>query len=338
MSKQKISKQDLLQFIENFQSVPTLVLGDLMLDHYLFGSVSRISPEAPVPIVQAQYEKFLLGGAGSCVANLNALQNSVEIAALCGKDKYGEILQRILQEAGNSTKFLLIPKDYKTTIKTRILSKKQHLLRIDHEQEIKISVEKFEPLREKLADLSQFQAMILSDYGKGFFTPCYTLPTILQIAKSQNLFTIVDPARGVNFRDYTGASCIKPNRLEAEIFTEIKLKEKKDYLQAAKKICKICSIPIVALSLDSEGLLIYQKQRHGKEAEAHFFQTTPQSVFDVTGAGDLVVSMLCLVLASGGKIEIAGNLANIAASIAIRNLGSYHPSWQEIKEEIKKSF
>lgn len=329
-------KQELLDFIKNFQPLRVLVAGDLMLDHYIFGKVDRISPEAPVPILVEQEEKFLLGGAGSCVANLKELGNLVEIAALCGDDNSGIRLRHILQKQIGSTKLLCIPEDYKTTVKTRMFSQKQQLLRVDREQKITMSAQnfgaKFIKWRQKMTvEFSQYQALIFSDYGKGFLAGDL-LADLLREAKKQNIFCIVDPAKGADFGSYSGANCIKPNRLEAEQFTGIKLQQKKDYVKAAEIICKECDITTVALSLDSEGLLIYQQDRH------YFFGVTPQSVFDVTGAGDLVVSVLCLVLASGASLQIAGKLANIAASIAIRNLGNYHPCWKEIAAEIEKNF
>lgn len=324
-------KQELLQFIENFRPLQILVVGDLMLDHYLFGKVQRISPEAPVPILEVQQEKFLLGGAGSCVANLNALNNQAEIAAVCGRDENGDKIRSLLETQKNSTKLVLQLNNYKTTVKSRLLSQKQQLLRVDYEQEFSLQQELADELLEKLDEISKFQAVIFSDYNKGFCTP-YILQKLLQKTKEQNIFTIVDPARGNDFLHYQGASCIKPNRLEAEIFCGRKLQNKADYLKFAEQTQKKCNIPIVALSLDSEGLLIYQGANN-----YHFFATSPQSVFDVTGAGDLVVTILGLVLASGGKAEIAANLANIAASIAIRKLGNYHPTWQEIKQEIEKT-
>ena len=329
-------KQDLLDFIKNFQPLRVLVAGDLMLDHYIFGKVDRISPEAPVPILVDQEEKFLLGGAGSCVANLKELGNSVEIAALCGDDSNGEKLRYILQKKIGSTKLLFVLKDYKTTVKTRMFSKKQQLLRVDREQKITMSTqnlgEQFVKWHQKIIDnFSQFQALILSDYGKGFLNGIL-LQDFIKEAKNKNIFCIVDPAKGTDFSFYSGVNCIKPNRLEAEQFTKIKLQKKTDYVKAAEIICKKCNIATVALSLDSEGLLIYQKGGY------HFFEAIPQSVFDVTGAGDLVVSILSLVLASGAKLQVAGELANIAASIAIRNLGNYHPSWEEIVVYIEKNF
>ena len=325
-------KQELLNFVDNFQPLQVLVFGDLMLDHYIFGDVNRISPEAPVPIVEVQKENFLLGGAGSCVTNLHVLGNRVKIAAACGKDAQGNQLCSILDNQKNSTELLLFLDKYKTIVKSRVLSHKQQLLRIDYEQNFSLAKHAADELLAKIGDLKQFQAIILSDYGKGFCTP-YVLQKLLQKAKDANIFTIVDPAKDADFTNYRKASCLKPNRLEAECFYGQKLRNKDDYLAAAAAIQKTCLIPTIALSLDSEGLLIYQGVK-----DYYFFHAKAQSVFDVTGAGDLVVTMLALTLSSGVATKIAGNIANIAASIAIKNLGSYHPTWQEIKQKITSNW
>ena len=323
-------QKKLLEFIENYSPIKVLVLGDLMLDHYISGDVTRISPEAPVPILQVQKENYQLGGAGSCVANFNALENSVKVAAICGKDKKGKMLAEMLKEKDNNTENLYFLKDYKTIQKVRILSHKQHLLRMDYEKNFCLPDNIADKLLQNLGNFEGIDLVIISDYKKGFCSP-YLLQGILKKTNSLDIFTVVDPARGVDFLRYKNASCIKPNRLETENYFGRKMYKKEDYLEAAKKIQENCNIPIVVISLDKEGLLIYKK-----EQDYQFFESVPQNVFDVTGAGDLVVSILGLVLAKNDNIKIAGKLTNIATSIAIKNLGSYHPTWEEIKQEVAK--
>ena len=253
-------KQKLLDFIKNFTPPRVLVFGDIMLDHYIFGKVDRISPEAPIPILEVEKENFLLGGAGGCVASLFALGALVEIATIYGEDPSEKMLSTMLEGKKISTKKNLCLKKYSTIVKSRLLSKKQQLLRLDYEKKFLLKDKEEEIFLKKIGDFSGIQALIISDYNKGTCSP-YLLKQLLKRASKKNLFSIVDPAKNVDFSLYNGAFCIKPNRLEAEVFLGKKLKEKKDYLEAAEAIQKKTAAQIVALSLDREGLLIYQEKK-----------------------------------------------------------------------------
>ena len=322
-----MNKNDLLQFIENFKPLKVLVFGDFMLDHYIWGKVERISPEAPVPILQVQEEQFQLGGAGCCLMNLLTLNCQATPMGIYGKDEAGKKLLGLLKQQKVNTSNFYTVENYQTTVKCRVLTKRQQLLRLDYEK--KIALEK-KIIANFLASLTlkNFQILIISDYLKGTCSPNLVTKMIAE-ARKNNLFVIVDPAKTVDFSIYKGAHCIKPNRTEAEIFCEAKLQSKADYLKAAVFIQKKTAIDTIVLSLDKEGLLIYQSPQ-----KYQFFPTQQESVFDVTGAGDLVTSIVAIILGGKQSIEMAGNFANLAASITIKKLGTYSPSWEEIKTEI----
>ena len=322
-----MKKKKLLQFIDKFQPLKVLVFGDFMLDHYIWGKVERISPEAPIPILQVEKEQFQLGGAGCCLMNLLTLGCQAVPMGIYGKDEAGNRLVDILKQKKISTSYFFAQENYQTVVKCRILTKKQQLLRLDYEKKFVLEKKQISNFLDKI-NLKDFQVLIISDYLKGSCN-AELVANLIQEARKNNLFVIVDPAKTVNFAIYKRAHCIKPNRLEAEVFCEGKLNSKTDYLKAAAFIQKKTMIDTVTLSLDKEGLLIYQSP-----LKYQFFSTQQESVFDVTGAGDLVTSMLGIVLGGKHSMDIAGQFANLAASIAIKQLGTYSPTWDEIKTEI----
>ncbi len=332
---QKMNKKDcrliLRQFIENFKPFKVLVFGDFMLDHYIWGNVTRISPEAPIPILQTEEEQFQLGGAGCCLMNLLRLGCQATPMGIYGKDEAGEKLLGILkQQKVNISNFHAL-ENYQTVVKCRISTRRQQLLRLDYEKRFVLDKKKSAHFWANL-NLKNFQILIISDYLKGSCNPTLVTKLIAE-ARKNNLFVVVDPAKTVDFSIYKRAHCIKPNRVEAEIFCKAKLRSQTDYLKAAAFIQKKTAIDTIVLSLDKEGLLIYQNPK-----EYQFFSVQQESVFDVTGAGDLVTSIVAIILGGKQSIEMTGNLANLAAAVAIKKLGTYSPTWDEIKAEIDRKY
>ena len=249
-----MKKDTLLKFIDNFEPVNVLVFGDFMLDHYIWGKVERISPEAPIPILQVEEEQFQVGGAGCCLSNLLALKCKATPMGIYGEDVAGSRLLNILKQKNVDTaKFLLVP-NYQTVVKCRVLSQKQQLLRLDYEQKFVLEKKMINCFLEK-TNFKNFQVLIISDYLKGTCS-VEIISKLIQEARKHNLFVIVDPGRGVDFSVYTGATCIKPNRLEAEIFCQSKLSKKENYLKAAELIQKKTMIDNIVLSLDKEGFIV----------------------------------------------------------------------------------
>ena len=323
-----MQKTELLKFIKKLKSLKILVFGDFMLDHYIFGAVERISPEAPIPILLATEEQFQLGGAGCCVSSLLNLNCYPIALGVYGQDTAGNKLASILKDKKIIAENLLQVEDYQTIVKCRLLSNKQQLFRIDYEKKFAMNKSISNKLLKKLTNLADYKGLIISDYFKGNCSP-YILKNIINQAKKSNLFTMVDPAKGRDFTVYKGANCIKPNRLEAEIFCQTKLNNLSDYIKAAAFIQNKTKVDLVVLSLDKEGLFLYQNKHNHQ-----LFKTNPESVYDVTGAGDLVTTVITVVLASGGTTEQAAVLANLAAAINIKKLGGYNPTWQEIKAQV----
>lgn len=316
------------KFINNLQPSKILVFGDFMLDNYIVGKVERISPEAPIPILLVEDEILQLGGAGCCIANLVELGFQPVAMGIYGKDEAGNKLLNLFKKKKLATNKLVCVDDYQTVVKCRLLTNKQQLLRVDYEKKYVNSKKIISKIMANLDDLDSFSSVILSDYGKGICDPVL-VQEIIQKVKKNDIFTMVDPAKGVDFSIYKEASCIKPNRLETEIFCKFKLNNLQDYIKAASFIQQKTAIGIIALSLDKEGLFIYENFKKYK-----LFNTKKETVFDVTGAGDLVTSILSIAIPKG-SVEIAGELANLATAVSIKKLGAYNPSWEEIKEQKK---
>lgn len=312
----------LAKTFSHFRPFRALVLGDFMLDTYTTGRVKRISPEAPVPVMEVQKQESRPGGAGNVVLNLLALGAQVFAAGRIGDDAEGVELKRRLQDA--DTTALFVEPNYKTPVKNRLIADSQQLLRIDFETIAPLATILEEKILEKIKSLiSQVQIVALSDYGKGFLTARIIAET-LRMAKEAKVPTIVDP-KGVDFSKYQGATVLKPNLSEA--YAAAKCPSHFPLEEVAKQLRPLADILLITRS--EAGISIFDQK--GERAD---FPVRSKEVKDVTGAGDTVLSMICLGLANGLDIYVAAQLANIAAGLSIERLGCAQITLSELAERL----
>ncbi|HEX4950078.1 MAG TPA: D-glycero-beta-D-manno-heptose-7-phosphate kinase [Blastocatellia bacterium] len=302
--------QDLIQ---NFVGKRLLVLGDLMLDEFIWGEVRRISPEAPVPVVEVKRESLHAGGAGNAVSNLLALGARAIPVGIIGDDRAGEQLRERFAEAGAETGLLIVDKTRPTTMKTRIVAHHQQMIRADRESRAPIP----EAIEDQLiatftAALQDVDAVIVSDYDKGTLTP-RVLQTVLAAAAHKTV--CLDP-KLKNFAAYRPVTVIKPNQMEAERATGIEIHDDASLLAAAQQIRTLLECPYVLITRGEHGMSLVSQ-----EAVTHI-PPLAREVYDVTGAGDTVIATLTLALAAGADIVEAATIANHAAGIVVGKVGT----------------
>jgi D-beta-D-heptose 7-phosphate kinase/D-beta-D-heptose 1-phosphate adenosyltransferase len=321
--------RDKVRSIQQSQQPPAiLVIGDLMIDHYIWGDATRLSPEAPVPIVNVKNESTTLGGAANVAQNLVALGAKVTLGGVIGDDSFGARLIEILASEGIATDAILKDAQRPTTVKTRVVAGSHQLVRVDREVT--------EPLHSLLEDemvskldhyINEADIVLFSDYGKGLFSDELT-QRLIKLANLKQKKVIIDP-KGLNYEKYKGAFIIKPNRKElAEAAKTEKIKTLEDLQKAAKAIFKQTGIEYLIVTLSEEGIIILD------EITYKLLPVKATAVFDVTGAGDTVLATIAYFIASGLSIEEACELANHAAAIVIRRIGSATTTIDEIINDI----
>lgn len=323
---------DKVRSIQTTERKPSiLVIGDLMIDHYIWGSATRLSPEAPVPIVNVKNESVTLGGAGNVVQNLVALGAQVSVSGLIGNDASGTQLIEILESEGVKTDSIIKDQSRSTTVKTRVLAGSHQLVRVDREITDAISPEVEDELIDKLsASIATADIIILSDYNKGLCSPSFAQRLIATANKYQKK-VIVDP-KGLNYEKYKGAFLIKPNKKElTEAAKAEKISNLADLEAAAKTILLQTETAYLIVTLSEEGMAIITKN------DSKLLPVKATEVFDVTGAGDTVIATIAYFLALGLAIEEACELANHAAAIVIRHIGSATTTVEDILKDIENS-
>ncbi len=301
---------------ESGRQPSVLVIGDLMIDHYIWGEATRLSPEAPVPVVNVKRESATLGGAANVAQNLVALGARVLLAGVVGSDKPGEEIIALLEDAGIDTQAIIIDETRPTTVKTRILAGNHQLVRVDREVTIAITGLLQESLYEKLQDcIAAADIVLFSDYNKGFFAPGLTRK-LIEFANANDKKVIVDP-KGYDYAKYKGAFIIKPNRKElADAAKAEKIINVADLQKAAKTIFDQTGVDYLIVTLSEEGMVILS------ELTYKMLPVKATEVFDVTGAGDTVLAAIAYFTAQGLSVEDASELANHAAAIVIKQVGN----------------
>ena len=297
------------------KSPKLLVIGDIMIDHYLWGSCSRISPEAPVQIVNIDQESLVLGGAGNVIKNLKSLGAQVDVLSVIGDCKIGNEVKELLNSINVSTKFLLSQKNRTTSKKTRIIATHQQVIRYDQETiaEIDTKSQNF-ILKTFKENILKYDAILLSDLTQ----------SLIKIANEAGKKILADP-KGLDFSKYKGAYLLTPNKKEASEATKINIKDHESLTQAIKIIKSKYKLDIGLITLSEEGVAIYDSQ-------LHIHPTTAREVYDVTGAGDTILAALGFALACQLNIHKAIEFANLAAGVVIGKIGSASTSINEIIE------
>lgn len=306
-----------------------LVIGDLMLDHYLFGSASRLSPEAPVPIVKADKESKIVGGAANVASNLIDLGAKVYLGGVVGNDTFAEDVKDLLVTKGVESQLIINDESRVTTVKTRVIVGNHHVVRIDREDVHNISSELETSFFTYLVPFIQkAEIVILSDYNKGLLTPTLSLK-IINYCNSIGKKTLVDP-KGLDYSKYEGAYLIKPNRKElAEAAKAERINTNEDLVKAARIILEATKATYLIVTLSEAGIAIITKEDY------KILPVAATEVYDVTGAGDTVIATLAYCLALGFDIQEAATIANHAASIVIKHIGSATTNIEEIIASLK---
>lgn len=305
----------------DFSKTRLLVVGDVMLDRYWFGEVSRISPEAPVPVVHVSKEEVRPGGAANVARNIVALGGHVSLLSVVGTDEAGQTLRKLLEDAGVATG-LHDDANIHTTVKLRVLGRQQQLLRIDFE-----TAPSHEVLQAKLDDferqLADHDLVILSDYGKGGLTH---ITKMIALAKKAGKRVLVDP-KGDDYARYAGASLLTPNRSELREVVG-KWNSEADLKAKADKLRDQLGLEALLLTRSEEGMTLFRPDGVFNQA------AKAREVFDVSGAGDTVIATLALMLASGADYPEAVRVANLAASIVVGKLGTAVVTHDELQQAL----
>jgi len=301
-----------------------LVIGDLMIDHYLWGSCERISPEAPVQVVNVKKESSVLGGAGNVVNNLVALGANVDVISVIGCDNVADELKTLLENINVQTSNLVVEAKRKTSKKSRLIAAQQQVLRYDMESIDDIDENSHKAIIEALeSSIKKYNSIILSDYGKGVLTTKST-QDIIKIANKNGVKVLVDP-KGKDYSKYKGAYTLTPNKKEAIEATNIDIKDENSLINALKNLKEQCNLEVSLITLSEQGIAIF-------EDALTINPTVAKEVYDVTGAGDTVIASIAFALGNDLGIKEAIYFANLSAGVVVSKLGSATATLDEIYE------
>ena len=327
---------NLINIISSLGSPKIMVIGDLMLDKYVWGEVRRISQEAPIPIINVSSEDVRPGGAGSVVNNLKTLGAQVCVCGIIGDDAHGHTLMNIFKQLEADTSGIIVDKSRPTIMKMRFMGHLQtagkgvqQLLRVDYEKTHVISAEIETQLNNYLnKTIPSCDVILVSDMNKGLLSHSF-LKTIVTLCKKHKKIAIADPKLVNDYSCYEGFTAMTPNRNETELATGIKITDNEALHRAGNKLVSSLSLEYCIITIDKDGMFLYHKNGSGK-----IIPTVPRAVFDVTGAGDMVLSMFGMIVGSGHSFEEAAPLANVAAGIEVGKIGATPVSKGEILSEL----
>jgi D-beta-D-heptose 7-phosphate kinase/D-beta-D-heptose 1-phosphate adenosyltransferase len=301
-----------------------LVIGDLMIDHYLWGSCERISPEAPVQIVNVKRESSVLGGAGNVINNLHALGAQVDVISVLGGCEISDELKTLLTNIKVGSQYLITQKDRITSKKSRIIASQQQVIRYDRESTDEISNESQKEILSTFRSIvNNYDSVLLSDYGKGVLT--FELTQLLITIANQNGKKILVDPKGLDYSKYKDAYLLTPNKKEASEATQINIKDEVSLTQAIVQLKTECKLAVSLITLSEQGVAIY-------DDELRTHPTAAREVFDVTGAGDTVLASLGFALACDYGIDDAVKFSNLAAGVVVGKIGSSTATLNEIIE------
>ncbi len=319
----------LCRAVRDFDKSRVLILGDIIIDHFIWGAVSRISPEAPVPVVNVTRENLLLGGAANVLNNILALGGQATICGVIGTDVMGDHLLGMLKKIKIDTNGIFRAADRPTTKKTRIIAQSQQVVRVDREQtsplpgDILPAIEKY--LR---AGLHDFDAIIVSDYNKGMIT-AELMDMIRAVVNEQKPMPVICDPKPEAMERFAGVTMITPNNHEAELMSGVRIKDLADLDRAAAAIMEKLSPRALLITRGEAGMALYDEN-----GEILTIPTEAREVYDVTGAGDTVIATLGLALAAGIPPPQASILANHAAGIVVAKVGTATATAEELREKL----
>ena len=316
------------EIISRFPEKKVLIVGDVGVDRYTYGQASRLSPEAPVPVVAVTEVKDKLGLAANVADNIKTFGANPYLASMIGRDRHAEELVALLRENRIATDYVFQNSARRTTMKERVIAQTQQVVRIDHEKTENIQPEQEKEFLGKVIPMiSGFDAIILEDYAKGLLTD-RVITQLVDAARKQKIFISVDPPSvGRTPGVYRGVSMITPNTSEAERLTGIEIRDDRTLLEAGAKLQSDFQIPTVVITRGAKGMTVFTEK-----GEPLHVPTFARAVYDVSGAGDTVISMLSLALVSGASLEEGALLANFAAGVEVGKHGTATVTIQELEE------
>lgn len=327
--KISIPKSRFTSLIRHFSRNHLIVVGDFILDEFVWGSVDRISPEAPVPVVQVNRESFMPGGALNVAHNIRSLKGIVYPCGVVGRDLHGRMLLKAMRAEHIEIGGVIYDKLRPTTVKTRVIAHSQQMVRFDRERSDNISeIDSKQILRFVRETLQKSHVLIIEDYGKGVITPAI-LREVIQLAKSRKIPILVDP-KEKNFPYYKGITAITPNKKEALAAYGAKSFETPPSLEkVGEGLLEKFECEAVLITLGEEGMMLFEKN-----GDITKIPTAAREVYDVSGAGDTVISVFGLALASGATMKEAAIIANAAAGVVVGKLGTATLTQEELLDAL----
>jgi rfaE bifunctional protein kinase chain/domain len=327
----KIPGQRLEQIFSQFGGHRILILGDVMLDEYIWGSVSRISPEAPVPVVEVMDESVKLGGAANVALNVKTLGDIPLLVSIVGNDKNGEKLKELLASSEISSQGIFVDENRRTTAKTRIIAHSQQVVRADRENTEELSSDMtfqlVDFIKKKIKE-EKISALLISDYGKGVIS-LKLLNEVIDLARNNNIFISVDP-KETNFMNYKGVSIITPNHSEAGFAYGKRIKDEKSLEEVGWGLLEKLEAEALLITRGEKGMSLFEKDKMLTN-----FPTVAKEVYDVTGAGDTVISALTSAHSAGANLKEAALISNHAAGIVVGEIGTAQVTKEELYQDLK---
>ncbi len=324
-----MDKKKLKIIISRFKNKNILVVGDLILDHHIFGRVDRVSPEAPVPVVWANRENFACGGAANVGLNIRALGAKVSLCGVIGKDAFGKKLYDLISENDIDTSLIVKDVQRPTTLKTRIIAHHQQVVRVDWESLEFLAQERNKAIFNRIKkNIDKFDAVIIEDYGKGVINP-ELVEKLVKLCNQKGKILNVDP-KEEHFDYYENVTALTPNLKEAQAAAATKVRSKNQISFLGKIIMKNLSPKALLITLGEEGMMLFVGEK------CHHIPTAALEVFDVTGAGDTVISAFTLALSSKATYHEAAVIANFAAGIVVGKLGAATTNKKELFQIINE--
>lgn len=320
------------EIIDNWQGRKVAVLGDIMLDHYLWGEVDRISPEAPVPVVKVHDETHLLGGAANVALNLKKLGCEPFVMGVIGDDAPGRKLSKLFSVLGVDGQGVETVQYRPTTVKTRIVANNQQVVRADREDSSEIEEDVQNDLLAKLREqINSISALIISDYGKGVITG-NLLKKVIELCRENRVFVSVDP-KDVHFKSYRKVSVITPNHHEAGFAYGMKIRDEETLFEVGKGLLSQLELESILITRGKDGMALFLK-----DGSEHLLPTVAQEVFDVTGAGDTVISSFTAAESGGASPFEAAYIANQAAGVVVGEVGTAQVTADQLRGVLNSYF
>ncbi len=317
-----------MEQLENFSKVKVLVVGDVMLDRYWWGSVNRISPEAPVPVVHLKETSLAVGGAANVAVNIAGLTAKPFLVGMIGEDKEAELFPSLLNNSKISADYLIKLPNRQTTVKTRVVAHSQQVVRIDQESKLNLTNFEEDNIWESIKGLiEKVDLVVLSDYNKGFLTD-NLLKRLITTAAENNKFILVDP-KGKNYNKYRGATMLTPNLKEIAEACGMDESEPEIIESAGKQLFETLDLKALLVTQGEEGMTLLEKNK-----KAIHLAARARKVYDVTGAGDTVIATLAVAIGAGLSLAESSNAANIAAGIVVEQVGTSTINFNELNNSI----